>query len=96
MAIPAVSKTHKPHEFQHQVNPTESGRYSLNLPAIARNLNRIAVPGIVLFALSNVAGAAAGPLEYAACTTACVLFCSPIAIPGCLTACLPLLFLPTP
>ncbi len=81
---------------QYQTNNLNSAKYSLDFPAIARNFSEIAVPAISLFAMSQLTGASAGPLEYAACTTACALFCSPIAIPGCVTACLPLLFLPTP
>lgn len=73
-----------------------SGRYSLSAPNIARNLNKIAIPAILLLGASLVQGAQAGPLEYSACVTGCTFFATPAAFPGCVAACLPLLFLPTP
>ncbi|MDN3506023.1 MAG: hypothetical protein P0S96_02200 [Simkaniaceae bacterium] len=75
---------------------SSTGRYSLDLPGAAGRLNKIAIPAIALFAISNLGTAMAGPIEYAACTTGCTLFATPVAFPGCVTACLPLLFLPGP
>ncbi len=72
------------------------GRYSLNLPDVAGRLNKIAIPAIALFAFSSLGGAMAGPISYSSCVMGCSLFFTPAAFPGCITACLPILFLPSP
>lgn len=72
------------------------GRYSLSPPNIARNLSKIVIPAILLLGANLVQGAEAGPSDYSACITGCTLFATPVAFPGCVIACLPLLFLPTP
>ena len=69
--------------------------YTVAANTVAK-INRVALPAIAFFVLSNLPTADAGPLEYAACTTGCALFCTPAATPGCLVACSVLLFLPTP
>lgn len=50
-----------------------SQKYSLNLPAIAKKLNEVAIPAVVLLALSNIKVVSAGPLAYAACVSGCEL-----------------------
>lgn len=73
-----------------------SNRYSLDLPNIARNINRLAIPAVTLFVLSNLNGTLAGPIEYAVCVTACTIFGTPAAFPACATACLAALAFPSP
>jgi|GEM_PF-2165621 len=53
-----------------------SRKYSLNLPTVAKVLNKVAIPAIILFALSNIPGASAGPLAYATCVSGCELTCT--------------------
>ncbi len=72
-----------------------SGKYSLNLPRIASNLNTIAIPAVALFTLGNIPGADGGPLTYAACCLACTAYLPPL-VPACLTLCLVGLFSPSP
>lgn len=69
-------------------------KYTLDFPNIGNKLNKIAIPAIALFALSSLDAVWAGPLEYAACVTACTFTCTPAAFPACATGCL--LFLPIP
>ena len=94
MSIHAINQSVQ----QHVVSSSNStlGRFSLSLPSVTRNLNKITVLAIAFFALSNLRGASAGPLEYSACVIACTLFATPVAFPACVTACLPLIFIPTP
>jgi hypothetical protein len=63
---------------------------------IVKNVNKIAVPAIALFAMANIAGADGGPIEYAVCITGCTIFGTPAAFPVCSAFCLPILFLPGP
>lgn len=72
------------------------GRFSIFLPQVAINLNKIAIPAIALFTLAQLPTTNAGPLEYSACTLGCALFCTPAATPACLLACAPLMLLPGP
>lgn len=66
-----------------------SGKFSLNLPKIASNLNKLALPIIILYACSNTQTALAGPVAYAICVAGCALlstFATPLCIAGCLPA----------
>ncbi|MBP7074559.1 MAG: hypothetical protein KBA81_04150 [Rhabdochlamydiaceae bacterium] len=81
---------------------TAVGRYSdwtSNVNSIVKNLNKIAVPAITFFALSNLPGVDGGPLAYAACVASCMPVISGMAGPAAITCfnwCLPLLPLPGP
>lgn len=80
-----------------QPNCHSSGRYSLSAPNIARNLNKIAIPAILLLGASLVQEAEAGPIAYAICISGCEwpLF-SIVARPvSCHILCLPALAAPT-
>jgi hypothetical protein len=78
------------------------GKYSYLAPSmrgIATNLNKIAIPAITLFALSNIPGADGGPLAYAACVAGCAPVISGLAGPAaiaCFNWCLLVLPLPGP
>ncbi len=74
----------------------KSGRFSLNLPAIARNLNKAALPIIALYACSQTPTATAGPIAYAGCMVLCSAVSTIMGVPYCVTACLPYLAAPTP
>lgn len=90
-----IRSTNQQQDIQLQY-PENNQRYSSWAPSIANAINRVAIPIVVIAGLSLLPGADAGPLEYSACVTGCALFMTPVAVPGCITACLPLLFLPTP
>lgn len=75
------------------------GKFSKAIPRIAHNLNKVAIPAFVLFLLSNVPGADAGPLAYAVCVGGCAPVISGLAGPvalACINWCAPILFLPGP
>ena len=77
--------------------PAENtGRYTISFPSIARVVRRLAIPIFFTLALSSIPGAEAGPMAYAACTTLCLGFATPIFAPLCITGCLPALAAPTP
>jgi hypothetical protein len=63
---------------------------------IVKNIHKVAFPAITLFAMVNMVGADAGPIEYAVCITGCSIFGTPAAFPVCSAFCLPILFLPGP
>ena len=68
---------------------------------LVRNVSKIAVPTIMLVIASNVNGADAGPILYAACLAGCNAAVAagtltPIGIVLCFNACLPLLAAPSP
>jgi len=65
-------------------------KFTTNLPTIAKNLSKVALPALALIALSNMATAEAGPIAYVTCMASC-----PIN-PCCSVTCLPLLFAPGP
>ncbi len=66
------------------------GKYSLSLPRIARNLNKVAIPAIALFAFSFLSSAEAGPASYATCIAVCMSLATPVALPACTVGCLAL------
>jgi hypothetical protein len=72
-----------------------AGCFTTSLPQIGRNLNKLAIPTILLFGLSFAQGAEAGPIAYATCVTACGALFAPL-VPVCIASCLPLLAAPTP
>lgn len=69
---------------------------SISIPRIFANINKLAIPIFAILALSNISGVEAGPMAYAACTTLCLGFATPIFAPACITGCLPALAAPTP
>ena len=81
---------------------TALGKYSYWTPSVngvVKNLNKIAVPAITFFALSNIPGVDGGPLAYATCVAGCMPIISGMAGPAaiaCFNWCLPLLPLPGP
>jgi len=72
------------------------GKFSKAIPRIAHTLNKVAIPAFVLFLLSNVPGADAGPVAYGVCCACCISLATPILIPACITGCIPLGVAPTP
>jgi len=96
MSLQAVGTATQPQESQWWSTFPNSRKYTINFPQMAHNLGKIAVPLIISFALSNLPGASAGPIEYAVCITGCTLFGTPAAFPVCSAFCLPILFLPGP
>ncbi|MDN3506022.1 MAG: hypothetical protein P0S96_02195 [Simkaniaceae bacterium] len=66
------------------------GKYSLNLPVVAKKINRIAIAALVLYALANLPGAEAGPASYATCIASCLALATPVAAPACTVGCLAL------
>ena len=77
---------------------TGYGQFSIldAIPRILGNINKIAIPVIFALGLSFIPGADAGPMAYAACTTLCLGFATPVMAPLCVSGCLPTLYLPTP
>ncbi|MBP7074560.1 MAG: hypothetical protein KBA81_04155 [Rhabdochlamydiaceae bacterium] len=71
-------------------------KFSVVLPRIARNTSTIAIPAITLFALTNLPVANAGPFAYGICTAYCAAFATPVLLPACLVACIPVGAAPTP
>lgn len=72
-------------------------KYPAKLLSIINNINKVAIPAIALFVLSNI-GVNAGPMAYAVCVEACFLgfaWCPPL-LPACTIGCIPLLAAPTP
>jgi hypothetical protein len=69
---------------------------SHSLRRIVDNIGKVAIPGIILYGLASIPAASAGPVAYAVCTAACMALASPIFMPACIMACLPLLTAPTP
>lgn len=61
---------------------------------IVKNINKVAVPAIALFAMANMTIADAGPLAYAACIIACTG--TGPAAPFCWGCCLAALAIPGP
>ena len=92
MSIRAIAES----VYQYVPSNPLSGRFSLNLPQIASNLNKVAVPAIALYAFSNVPTALAGPIAYSACVAGCTVFSGMIGLPVCVGGCLPFLAAPTP
>ena len=82
--------------LEYLPSDVKSGRFSLNLPGIARNLNKVALPIIALFAFSQAPTANAGPIAYGACVALCSVVTSFVGVPVCVVECLPLLGAPTP
>ncbi len=69
--------------------PTQiSEKFSLSIPDIARNLNKVIFPMIGIVALSNLTGADAGPVTYGVCVSACLALANPILTPGCIISCI--------
>lgn len=60
-----------------------------------KNMNKIAIPAILLFAATNLQYAEAGPLAYASCMAGCAAM-PPICAAGGWAACLAALAAPTP
>lgn len=87
-----------------------SRKVSDSICNIANNLNRDAVPLVILVGMSFFNGADGGPLTYAACEAACWAtfgvgvaltggtagVMGPPALMACLKACLPVFFAPSP
>ena len=77
---------------------------------IAKNLNTVAVPMVILIGISSMNGADGGPVSYAACEALCWAtvgvgvaltggtagIAGPPALIACLKACLPVFFAPSP
>lgn len=79
-------------------NARNIGEYSIPISSIARNISKVALPAIALFAMSNLPGADAGPMAYGLCVEVCFVslaWCPPL-LPACVFGCLPLLGAPTP
>lgn len=70
------------------------GKFSTLLPKISRNLTKIAIPIIVMVAISQMPTAEAGPLAYASCMAGCTAM--GIFAPVCWPACIPVLAIPGP
>ncbi|NGX38392.1 MAG: hypothetical protein K1000chlam2_01565 [Chlamydiae bacterium] len=73
-----------------------TGKYTLSLPSVAGTVRKFAMPIFFTLVLSNIPGAEAGPMAYAACTTLCLGFATPVFAPLCITGCLPALAALTP
>ena len=58
------------------------------LSNIVRNLNKIAVPTIMLVALSNISEVDTGPVSYGVCVSACLALANPVLTPACIVSCL--------
>lgn len=76
-------------------NRPATGRYSLSIPKIAWNLNKLAKPIMAILALYSLSRVEAGPLSYSACCLGCTASLPP-AVPLCLSFCTPFLFFPSP
>ncbi len=90
MALSAVSSTassiRQMIPFQDQI----AERFSISIPDIAKNLNRVVIPAIAFIVSSNLAGAEAGPLSYGVCVAACMSLATPVLMPACTVGCLAL------
>ncbi|MDP1609222.1 MAG: hypothetical protein Q8L98_07920 [Chlamydiales bacterium] len=62
---------------------------------IARNISKFAIPIIAIAAMSNIPGADAGPVAYTVCTAWCMALATPVLLPGCILACIPVGVAPT-
>lgn len=86
--------------------PKESmiGRFFPSLGQLTRNINRVALPAIALFAMSNAQLASGGPITWFACIAVCEATAAAAtaatagaaagALVACVSACQPLLYLP--
>ena len=74
--------------------PETSTKFSISIPTILSNINKIAIPAILLVGLSYIQAAEAGPIAYAACMAACGTTGPFVA--ACWVGCVPLLTMPGP
>lgn len=81
------------------VEAENNGRiYQKFLPSasqVLRNINKIAISALIIYATSYVTGAEAGPVAYASCMAGCAAV-PPICAAGGWAACLAALAAPTP
>jgi hypothetical protein len=79
----------------------EIGRYAYNafpskleivdaFSKVIKNVNKVAVPAIILFSLTGVPGVGCGPVSYGICITACTSMATPVFMPACIVGCLSL------
>jgi len=86
-------------EWVSQNNPKRTQeKYSTLVPNAAKNISKMAIPTIALYALSSISGASALPPCYVACVGVCtgggtaIVF--PPAVLACLSGCIPLMACP--
>lgn len=74
----------------------ENAKYNITHPSnLVKNVGKVAIPALALYAASNASTTEQGPITYWSCVVGCEAMC-PAFIPLCITACFPLFAAPTP